>query len=121
MEMEIQALLHNNAWVLSDLPSGKKVIRCEWVYTLKFKADGTLKRYNVRLVAKGYSQTPGLDYTDTFSLVAKLNSVHILSSLAVNFDWPLYQLDVKNVFLNGDLNEEVYMQQPPGYIAEGVS
>lgn len=73
MDSEIQAMLHNNAWVLTDLPVDKKVVGCKWVYTLKFKADGSLDRYKVKLVAKGYSQTPGLNFTDTFSPV--VNSI----------------------------------------------
>lgn len=92
MDSEIQAMLHNNAWVLTDLPVDKKVVGCKWVYTLKFKADGSLDGYMVKLVAKGYSQTPGLNFTDTFSPVAKLNSVRVLISLGANFDLPLINL-----------------------------
>lgn len=119
MDSEIQAMLHNKTWVLTDLPVSKKVVGCKWVYTIKFKADGSLDRYKVRLVAKGYSQIPGLNLSDTFSAVAKLNSVRLLISLGANFDLPLDQLDVKNTFLHGDLQEEVCMQQLPGYVAEG--
>lgn len=84
------------------------------MFTVKLRPDGTVDRFKARSVAKGYSQTQGLDYTDTFSPVAKLNSVHILITLAVHFDWPLHQLDVTNAFLHGDLHKEVYVQQPPG-------
>ncbi|KAK4404691.1 Vacuolar protein sorting-associated protein 52 A [Sesamum angolense] len=82
-------------------------------------ADGTLERYKARLVAKGFTQTYGVDYFETFSPVARLNSIRVLFSLAVNLSWPMYQMDIKNAFLYGDLNETVYMEQPPGYVAQG--
>lgn len=80
-----------------------------------------VNRLKARLIAKGYTQTHGVDFYEAFSPVAKLTSVRLVISPEVNFDWPLFQLDVKNVFLNGDLQEEVYMQQPPGFVDEGES
>ena len=73
---------------------------------MKCKSDGSIERYKARLVAKGFTRTYGINYQETFGLVAKINSIRVLLSLAINFNWPLYQLDVKNVFLNGDLEEE---------------
>ena len=79
------------------------------------KSNGTLERYKVRLVAKGFTQTFGIDYLETFAPVAKLNIARVLLSVAVNLDWPLQQLDVKNFFLNCDIEEEVYMDSPLGF------
>ncbi|KAA0055577.1 Cysteine-rich RLK (RECEPTOR-like protein kinase) 8 [Cucumis melo var. makuwa] len=114
---EMKAFEKNNTWEICALPKGHKLVGCKWVLTLKYKADGTLDRHKARLVAKGFTQTYGVDYSETFSPVAKLNTVRVLS-VAVNKDWPLYQLDVKNAFLNGDLVEEVYMSPPPGFEAQ---
>ena len=115
MKEEMDALQKNQTWDLVPLPRGKKRVGCQWVYTIKYKADGSIERYKARLVAKGYTQTYGVDYTETFALVAKFNTVRVLLSLAANLDWPLQQFDVKNAFLHGNLKEEVYMDIPPGY------
>ncbi|CAL8115437.1 unnamed protein product [Prunus armeniaca] len=115
MDEEMLALQKNNTWEVMQLPVGKKTVGCRWVFTVKYKVDGTVERYKARLVAKGYTQTYGVDYQETFSPVAKMNTVHVLISLAANMDWPLKQFDVKNAFLHGNLEEEVYMDFPPGY------
>jgi hypothetical protein len=118
---EMEALLKNETWTLVHLPKGKKTVGCRWVFSIKHKADGSIDRYKARLVAKGYTQTYGIDYQETFSPVAKLNTIRVLMSLAANLDWPLHQFDVKNAFLHGDLEEEVYMDIPPGYTANSKS
>jgi len=109
MHEEMEALHKNKTWDLVKLPNGKKVVGCKWVLTIKHKADGSVERYKVILVAKGFTQTYGIDYEETFAPVAKMNSIRILLSIAANLDWPLHQFDVKNAFLHGDLKEEVYM------------
>ncbi|RVW34837.1 Retrovirus-related Pol polyprotein from transposon RE1 [Vitis vinifera] len=112
---EIDALEKNGTWTITDLPVGKRPVGCKWIFTIKYKADGSVERFKARLVARGFTQSYGIDYQETFAPVAKLNTIRILLSLAVNQDWCLQQLDIKNVFLNGDLEEEVYMEIPPGF------
>jgi len=95
------------------------VVGCRCVFTLKYRPDDSVDRYKARLVAKSYTQTYDIDYFETFSLVARMNFIRILFSIVVNVSWPLFQLDIENAFLYGDLQEEVYMEQPPGYVAQG--
>ncbi|GAU47849.1 hypothetical protein TSUD_404260 [Trifolium subterraneum] len=114
MNEEMKSLKKNNTWELVDCPPGKKIVGCRWVYTVKYKVDGTIERFKARLVAKGYTQTYGVDYTEIFAPVAKVNTIRVLLSLAANFDWLLQQFDVKNAFLHGELTEEVYMELPLG-------
>ena len=101
------------------LPIGKKAIGCRWVFVVKFNLDRYVARLKACLVVKGYAQTYGVDYSDTFSLVAKLTYVYLFFSLVASYNWDLHQLDIKNFFLHGDLHNEVYMEQPPGFVAQG--
>lgn len=114
MENELQALHHNKTWILTDFPVGKTPIGCKWVYKIKYKADGSIEKYKARLVAKGFTQVEGIDYFDTYSPVEKLTTIRLLLAIASTQNWHLYQLDVYNAFLHRTLEEEVYMQVPPG-------
>ncbi|RVX15411.1 Retrovirus-related Pol polyprotein from transposon RE1 [Vitis vinifera] len=114
MNEEMKSLQKNETWELVECPPGKKPVGCRWIYTVNYKADGSIERFKARLVAKGYTQTYGIDYTETFASVAKINTIRVLLSLAANLDWPLQQFDVKNVFLHDELSEEVYMDLPLG-------
>lgn len=118
MNEEIKTLETNQTWSLVPLPPDKHCIGCRWIYKVKDKPDGTVDRYKARLIAKAYTQQAGIDFSDTFSPVAKLTSVRFLLTIAAAKNWHLLQLDVNNAFLNGDLFEDVYMDLPLGYKTE---
>jgi hypothetical protein len=119
MQAKISALKANKTWVVTDLPTNKKAIGCKWVYKVKQKSNGSIERYKVRLVAKGYTQCEGLDYHETFSPVAKMTIVRYFLALAAANIWFLHQLDVNNAFLHGELDEKVYMTMPLGFGTKG--
>ncbi|CAL1413575.1 unnamed protein product [Linum trigynum] len=120
VQEELGALEQNQTWDVVKLPDGKKAIGYKWVFKIKRRADGTIERFKVRLVAKGYTQVYGIDFLDTFSPVAKINSVKALLAVAEVKNWTLEQLDVSNAFLHGDLEEEVYMKIPMGLDLNGI-
>ncbi|KAJ7976082.1 Retrovirus-related Pol polyprotein from transposon TNT 1-94 [Quillaja saponaria] len=111
MDEKMRAFKDNDTWELVKLPLGKSV-GCRLVFTVKVHSDGSIDQLKARSVAKGYSQVYDIDYSETFSPVAKITSVRVFISLAAIFNWPLHQLDIKNTFLRGDLDEEVSMEQP---------
>ena len=106
---------------LVPLPKGRKLVRCKWVYRTKYALDGSVERLKERLVAKGFSQVEGIDYNETFAPVAKMSSICLVLSLAALHNWEFHQMDVKSAFLHGDLHEEIYMEQPPGYVQNNSS
>jgi len=114
MQAELSVLESTGTWQLVDMPAHVKPIGCKWIYRVKYHANGSIERYKVRLVAKGYNQIEGLDFFDTLSPVAKMTTVRLVLALASINHWNLHQLDVNNAFLHGDLQEDVYMTLPPG-------
>lgn len=112
MIAEYKALVKNGTWELKDLPSGRQAIKSKWVFNIKLDKEGNIARYKSRLVAKGCSQRFGIDYTETFSPVVRYSSLRVLFALSVENNLHLHQMDVASAYLNGTLNEEVYMLQP---------
>lgn len=118
MQDEYDSFITNQCWTLVDLPKGKKPVKCKWIFTKKRGLNEELLRYKARLVAKGYSQQFGIDYSETFSPVVRYSTIRILLALAAQNDLEMEHLDVKTAFLNGDLEEIVFMEQPEGFIKE---
>jgi hypothetical protein len=116
MKDEMKALERNATWDLVEIPRDGKTVGCKWVYKLKKGVDDKVERYKARLVAKGYSQKEGVDFHEIFSPVVKTVSIRIVLALVALLDLELEQLDVKTAFLHGDLDEEIYMEQPEGFI-----
>ena len=118
MEREMESLKHHDVWELVNLPPGKKIIGSKWVFKVKTNADGSIERYKARLVAQGYSQKLGADYDETFCPVVRQESLRLLLAMSVQQGMKLHHVDVNTAFLNGTLEEEVYIQQPKGFVKE---
>ncbi|KAK1613923.1 hypothetical protein QYE76_019440, partial [Lolium multiflorum] len=116
MKSEMGSIYDNQVWTLVDLPDSRKAVENKWIFKRKTDADGNITVYKARLVAKGFRQIQGVNYDETFSPVAKLKSVRILLAIAAFFDYEIWQMDVKTVFLNGDIEEELYMVQPKCFV-----
>ena len=118
MKSELDSMYSNQVWGLVKVPSSIKHVGCKWIYKRKRGKDGKVETFNVRLMEKGYTQKEGIDYEETFSLVAMLKSIRILLSIAAHYDYEIWQMDVKTAFLNGNLEEEIYMMQLEGFVAK---
>ncbi|GJX98493.1 putative RNA-directed DNA polymerase [Tanacetum coccineum] len=116
MNAEMQSMIDNMVWVLVDLPPNCKTVGSKWLFKIKTDMDGNVHTYKARLVAKGYTQLYGVDYEETFSPVADIRAIRILISIAAFYDYEIWQMDVKTAFLNGHLDEDIYMVQPEGFV-----
>ena len=119
MEEELKSMDQNQVWDLVELPKGCKRVGCKWVFKTKRDSIGNIERYKARLVAKGFTQKNGIDYKETFSPVSKKDSLRIIMALVAHYDLELHQMDVKTAFLNGNLEEEIYMDQSEGFSVKG--
>ena len=121
IQEELNALQANKTWTIQSIPPNCKLIGCRYVFKTKLNSDGSIAKHKARLVAQGFTQIFGLDFNETFSPVAKLTSVRLFLALAAQQNWTLLQLDVHSAFLNGELDEDLYMKLPPGLPVEGES
>ena len=119
VQSEMDYIMSNETWEVVDHPYGCKPVECKWVFKKKLRPDSTIEKYKTRLVAKGYTQKEGKDYFYTYSPVARLMTIRVLLSLAASYDLLVHQkMDVKIAFLNGELEEEIYMDQSDGFVAK---
>ena len=115
MQEELNQFERNNVWKLVEKPENYPIIGTKWVFRNKLDEHGIIIRNKARLVAKGYNQEEGIDYEETYAPVARLEAIRLLLAFACILDLKLYQMDVKSAFLNGYIQEEVYVEQPPGF------
>lgn len=118
-QSEMDSLQSNETWTLVDLPPGRKPITCKWIFSIKMKENGSVDRYKARLVVRGFSQVEGIDYDETFAPVVRYDSIRVVLAVSSCLDYEIDHMDVATAFLNGELEEEIYMQQPDGYIEAG--
>ena len=119
MNEELAMIEKNQTWELVERPEDRKVIGVKWVFRTKLNSDGSVHKYKARLVVKGYAQVWGVDFSETFAPVARMDTIRMTLAMAAQQGWKVYQLDVKSAFLNGVLQEEIYVEQPEGFVAPG--
>ena len=115
MKSELKSIQENNTWYYTNLPKGHKAIGLKWIYKVNRDPEGNIVKHKARLVAKGYAQKFWIDYEEVFAPVARLETIRLMLALAASGKWEVHHMDVKSAFLNGELQEEVYVQQPPGF------
>jgi hypothetical protein len=116
MTEEYQSILKNDVCDVVPRPEGKSVLTSKWIYKIKHAADGSIEKYEARFVAKGFSQVEVVDYDETFAPVARYTSIRSIIALVASMGWKLHQMDVKTTFLNGEIEEEVYIKKPEGFV-----
>lgn len=107
---EYKSIMKNDVWEIVPRPEGKSVVSSKWIFKIKHSADGSIEKFRARFVAQGFSQKEGIDYDETFAPVARYTSIRVIISLASVLDWKLHQMDVKTSFLNGKVEQEVYVE-----------
>jgi hypothetical protein len=115
MDQEMEAIENNMTWELTTLPDRANTIGVKWVYKTKYNEKGEIEKHKAKLVAKGYSQKHGINYDEVFAPVARWDTIRAILALAAKENWKVFQLDVKSAFLHGELTEDIYVEQPPGY------
>jgi hypothetical protein len=118
MTEEYQSIIKNEVWEIVPRPKSKDVVSSKWLFKIKHVADGSIEKYKARFVACGFSQKEGIDYEETFTLVARYTSIRTIIALAAKMKWKLHQMDIKTTFLNGVIEEEVYIEKPQGFEVE---
>jgi hypothetical protein len=118
IQEEMRSMSTNNVWDLEKILKGAKIVGCKWIYKTKYDSKGNVKRFKARLVAKGFTQREGIDYNEIFSSVSCKDSFRIIMVLVAHYDLELHQMDVKTAFLNGNLNENIYMAKPKGFVVK---
>ncbi|CAA0842042.1 cysteine-rich RLK (RECEPTOR-like protein kinase) 8, partial [Striga hermonthica] len=118
MKSEYAALMKNKTWFLTSPPQRKNIVGCRWVSKIKRDVHGNVSRYKARLVAQGFSQAKGFDFQETFSPFVKHTTIRVFLTITTTLNWKVRQLDINNAFLNGELSESIYIQQPPGFEQE---
>ncbi|CAM8877555.1 unnamed protein product [Rhodiola kirilowii] len=116
---EMDSIIGNNTWILVDLPLGHKPLGYKWIFRKKMNVDGTIDKLKARLVIQGFRQKYGMDYFDTYASVARISTIRLMIALASIHKFLVHQMDLKTYFLNGDLEEEIYMKQPEDFVIPG--
>ena len=116
---EYESIMKNNVWEVVPRPDRKSIVTSKWIFKIKHDADGSIDKYKARFVARGFSQKEGVDYDETFASFARYTSIRTIIALASAMGWRLHQMDVKTTFFNGEIEEEVYVEHPDGFVVHG--